>query len=87
MDSKSSKKRSAFKQKRIIFHQDNACVFTMAKLNELTHELLEHLAYSPHLTTPDYYMFPDLKIFLPGVLFTSNDEAIAIVNGYFRDLP
>ena len=83
-------KRPALKKKRIIFHQDNArvhtSVFTMAKFKELNYELLEHPAYSPDLAPSDYYLFPNLKKFLAGKRFTSNDEAIAAVYGYFTNL-
>ncbi|EFN87997.1 Histone-lysine N-methyltransferase SETMAR, partial [Harpegnathos saltator] len=50
-------------------------------------ELLEHPAYSPDLAPSDYYLFPNLKKFLAGKRFTSNDEAIAAEDGYFADLP
>ena len=84
-------KRPALKKKRIIFHQDNArvhtSVLTMAKFKELNYELLDHPAYSPDLAPSDYYLFPNLKKFLAGKRFTSNDEAIAAVNGYFANLP
>ncbi|XP_025154422.1 activating transcription factor 3 isoform X2 [Harpegnathos saltator] len=59
----------------------------MAKFNELKYELLEHPAYSPDLAPSDYYLFPNLKKFLAGKRFTSNDEAIAAVDGYFAHLP
>ncbi|KZC14057.1 Histone-lysine N-methyltransferase SETMAR [Dufourea novaeangliae] len=62
-------------------------VLTMAKFNELKYELLEHPAYSPDLAPSDYYLFPNLKKFLARKRFTSNDEAIAAVNGYFAYLP
>jgi len=62
----------------------------MAKFKELNYELFEHPAYSPDLAPSDYnnyYLFPNLKIFFVGKRFTSNDEAIAAVNGYFANLP
>jgi len=84
-------KRPALKKKRIIFHQDNArvrtSVLTMAKFKELNYELLKHPAYSSDLAFSDYYLFPNLKKFLAEKRFTSNDEAIAAVNGYFANLP
>ncbi|EFN76357.1 hypothetical protein EAI_02829, partial [Harpegnathos saltator] len=39
------------------------------------------------LAPSDYYLFPNLKKFLAGKRFTSNDEAIAATDGYFADLP
>jgi len=58
----------------------------MANSKELNCELLENPSYSSDLTPSDYYVFPNLKIFLTGKRFTSNDGAIAAVNGYFADL-
>lgn len=43
--------------------------------------------YSPDLASYDYYLFPKLKKFLTEKRFTSNNEAIATMNGYFEDLP
>ena len=34
----------------------------------------------------DFYLFPKLKLFLAGQRFSSNQEAIAAVEGYFADL-
>ena len=78
-------------QKKIIFHQDNARVhtsfLTMVKLNELKYELFEHPPYSPDLAPSDYYLFRNLKQFLRGKRFSSNEEAIAAVEQYFAELP
>jgi histone-lysine N-methyltransferase SETMAR len=56
------------------------------KLRDLHYELLEHLPYSPDLAPSDFYLFPKLKLFLAGQCFSSNQEAIAAVKGYFADL-
>ncbi|EFN85281.1 Histone-lysine N-methyltransferase SETMAR, partial [Harpegnathos saltator] len=52
-------------KKRIVFHQDDTrvhtSILTMAKLNELKYELLEHPACSPDLAPSDYYLFLNLK--------------------------
>jgi histone-lysine N-methyltransferase SETMAR len=56
----------------------------MGKLRELHYELLEHLPCSPDLAPSDFYLFP--KLFLFGQRFSSNQEAIAAVEGYFADL-
>jgi histone-lysine N-methyltransferase SETMAR len=48
--------------------------------------LLEHLPYSPDLAPSDIYLFPNFKLFLAGQDFSSNQEAIAAVAGYFVDL-
>jgi len=76
--------------KKLIFHQDNApahkSVLAMEKLRDLHYELLEHPPYSPDLTPSELYLFPKLKLFLAGQRFSSNQEAIAAVEGYFADL-
>jgi histone-lysine N-methyltransferase SETMAR len=58
----------------------------MGKLRDLHYELLEHPPCSPDLAPSDFYLFPKLKIFLTGQRFSSNQEAIAAVEGYFADL-
>jgi len=58
----------------------------MGKLRDLHYELLEHPPYSLDLAPSDFYLFPKLKLFLPGQRFSSNQEAIADVEGYFADL-
>ena len=50
------------------------------------YELLEHPAYYPDLAPSDFCLFPKLKLFLAGQRFSSNQEAIAAVEGYFADL-
>jgi len=55
----------------------------MAKLDQLRFELIAHPPYSPDLA-PDYYLFPNLKRWLQGKKFTSNEEVIA--EAYFEDL-
>jgi len=77
-------------KKKIIFHQDNVpahkSVLAMGKLRDLHYELLEHPPYSPDLAPSDFCLFPKLKLFLAGQRFSSNQEAIAAVEGYFADL-
>jgi len=78
------------KRKKIVFHQDNApahkSVLAMGKLRDLHYELLEHPPYSPDLAPSDFCLFPKLKLFLAGQRFSSNQEAIAVVEGYFADV-
>jgi histone-lysine N-methyltransferase SETMAR len=57
----------------------------MGNLMDLHYELLEHPPYSPDLAPSDFYVFPNLKIFLAGQRFSSNQEAIAAVERYFVD--
>ncbi|EZA50295.1 Histone-lysine N-methyltransferase SETMAR, partial [Ooceraea biroi] len=49
---------------------------------ELQYELLPHPPYSPDLTPCDIFLFPNLKSWLGGQKFSSNEEVIA-VNEYF----
>jgi histone-lysine N-methyltransferase SETMAR len=58
----------------------------MGKLRDLHYELLEHPPSSPDLAPSDFYLFPKLTLFLAGQCFSSNQEAIAAVEGYFADL-
>jgi histone-lysine N-methyltransferase SETMAR len=58
----------------------------MGKLRDLHYELLEHPPCSPDLAPSDFSLFPKLKLFLAGPRFSSNQEAIAAVEGYFADL-
>jgi hypothetical protein len=54
----------------------------MGKLRNLHYELLE----LPDLAFSGFCLFPKLKLFLAGEHFSSNQEAIAAVEGYFADL-
>ena len=58
----------------------------MGKLRDLHYKLLEHLPYSPDLAPSDFCLFPKLRLFLAGQRFSSNQEGIAAVEGYFADL-
>jgi histone-lysine N-methyltransferase SETMAR len=58
----------------------------MGKLSDLHYELLEHPPYSPDLAPSDFCLFPKFKLFLAGQCFSSNQEAIAPVEGCFADL-
>jgi histone-lysine N-methyltransferase SETMAR len=58
----------------------------LGKLRDLTYELLEHPPYSPDLAPPDFFLFTKFKLFLAGQRFSSNQETIAAVEGYFADL-
>ena len=59
----------------------------MAKIHELKFELLEHPPYSPDLAPSDFHLFPELKKFMRGKRFSSNEGVIAAVEAYFADLP
>jgi histone-lysine N-methyltransferase SETMAR len=77
-------------KKKIIFYRDSApthkSVLAMGKLRDLHYELLKHPPCSPDLAPSDFCLFPKLKLFLAGRRFSSNQEVIADVEGYFADL-
>lgn len=58
----------------------------VTKLHDLRYRLVSDLSYSPDLVTSDFILFPTLKKSLTGKRFTSNEEAIAVADGYFADL-
>ena len=84
------KKLPHLAKKKGPFHQDNArvytCVVSMAKYHELRYELLPHPPYSPDSAPSDYFLFPNLKKWLGGKRFYSNDEIISQTHTYFEDL-
>jgi histone-lysine N-methyltransferase SETMAR len=77
-------------KKKFTFHQDNApahtSVLAIGKLRDLHYEFLRHPPYSPYLALFDFCLFQKPKLFLAGQRFSSNQEAIAAVEGYFADL-
>jgi len=58
----------------------------MAKLDQLRFELVAHSPYSLDLALSDYYLFSNLKRWLQGKRFTSNEEVIAETEAYFEGL-
>lgn len=83
-------KRPRLARKNVLFHQDNTPSHTsavaMSKLHELGFELVPHAPYSPDLAPSDFFLFPNLKKWLAGKRFSTNEEVIDTVNGYFADL-
>jgi len=67
-------------------HPPTKVFLAMGKLRDLHYELLEHPPYSPDLAPSDFCLLPKLKLFLAGQRFSSNQVAIAAVEGYFADL-
>ena len=43
------------------------------------YELIPHPAYSPDLVPSDYFLFPNLKKYIRGCHFQSNEEVTAAV--------
>lgn len=85
------KKRPHLKKKKVLFLQDNAPVHTaldtMLKLREIHFELVDHPPYSPDLAPSDFFLFPNLKKWLAGKRFISNEEVITETNAYFEGFP
>lgn len=89
-DADLKQKRPHLEKKKVLFHQDNApahkSAIAMEKLQGLGYKLLPHPPYSPDLAPSDYYLFPNLKKWLGGKRFESNDEVITETNAYFEGL-
>jgi histone-lysine N-methyltransferase SETMAR len=85
-----AEKRPHMKKKKVLFHHDNApphsAGLTASKLDELRFEMLPHAPYSPDLAPSDFHLFPNLKKYLAGKRFGTNEEVICAVEGYFNDL-
>lgn len=83
------KKRPHLTKKKVLFHHDNApahsSAIATAKLVELRYELLPHPPYSPDLAPCDFFLFPNMKKWLGGKRFTSNEEVIAATEAYFAE--
>ncbi|XP_017479387.1 PREDICTED: histone-lysine N-methyltransferase SETMAR-like [Rhagoletis zephyria] len=52
--------------------------------NESMFELLPHAPYSPDLARY-YFLFPNFKKWLRGQRFSSDEEMMSAVNGYFEE--
>ena len=74
--------------KKVLFYDDNepsqTSAIATAKLFDLFYEILPHPPYSPDLAPCDYCLFPDMKTWLRGKRFLSNEEIIAAKNEYFE---
>ena len=72
----------------MLFHHDNALAHTSAiataKLFYLHYEILPHPPCSPDLAPTDYFLYPNMKTWLGGKIFSSNEEIIAATNEYFE---
>ena len=72
----------------MLFHHDNAPAYTSTiatdKLFDLRYEILPHPPYSPDLNASDYFLFPNIKTWLGGKIFPSNEEIIAATKEYFE---
>lgn len=58
----------------------------MKKFEELGYELLPHPPYSPDLAPSDYWLFPNLKRWLKGQRFYTDEEVKWETDAYFDGL-
>nr|XP_033774750.1 histone-lysine N-methyltransferase SETMAR-like [Geotrypetes seraphini] len=82
-------KRPRLAHKKVLFHQDNTPFHTstvvVTKLHELGFEVILRPPYSPDLAPSYFFLFPNLKIWLCGKKFLSNEDVIDAVNEYFAE--
>ncbi|XP_054729335.1 histone-lysine N-methyltransferase SETMAR-like [Anastrepha obliqua] len=90
LNDETKKQRPHLAKKKVLFHQGNApahkSTIVMAKLHELHYKLLPHPPYFPDLAPSDYWLFPNLKRWLQGKIFRSNEEVEWETNSYFEGL-
>jgi len=88
-DAELIRKRPHLAKKKVLFHHDNApahsSAIATAKLVELRYELLSHPPYSLDLAPCDFFLFPNMKKWLGGKRFTSNEEVIVETEAYFAE--
>ena len=81
------KKQPHLKKNKIFFLDDNVPFhisnIAPAKKHELGFESLTHRPYSPDLAPSDYYLSPNLKRWLCGRRFESNEQVECETEGYF----
>ena len=75
---------------RVLFLRANTsvhkCNIVQAALRRVAFTKLDYPAYSLDIAPSDYYLFSNLKKFLHGKNFSSDDEAITTVVDYLIDL-
>lgn len=55
----------------------------MAKLHKPGFQIIPNPLYSPDLSPCDFFLFPELKIWLGEKQLSSNEGVVAAVNSYF----
>ena len=80
-------KRPHLGTEKTVLHHDNApahsSINAMVELDSLGYELLRRPPYSQDLALRDYYLFPNLKRWLKGKRFHTNEEVISVTETYF----
>ena len=74
----------------VLLLHDNApihkCKIVQAAIRQDDFIELNHPTYSPDIAPSDYHLFSNLKKFLRGKNFSSDDEAVTTVEYYLTDL-
>ena len=63
----------------------HTCKIAMDAVEQYGYKLILHPAYSPDLTTSDYFLFPNLKKDIRGCHFRSNKKVVVAVEEWVRD--
>lgn len=78
------------KKKTVLFHQNNPPIFSSTKstekLEKINFEVLPQPQYSPDLAPSDFYLFENLRKWLLGKRFQSNDDVQKQLDSYFNEL-
>lgn len=84
------KKRRGKSHSGVLLLHDNApihkCGVVQAAIRQTDFVELNHPSYSPDIASSDYHLFSNLKRFLRGQTFSSDDEVITTVEDYLNDL-
>ena len=83
------KGRSKVSRGMLLVHDNtpiHKCSIVQAAVRQAGFIELNHSAYSPDIAPSDYHLFSQLKKFLRGKKFSSNDEAVTTVEDYLTDL-
>lgn len=84
-------KRRGKLRRGVLLQQDNAPAHTsriaLAAAADCGFEVISHPPYSPDLAPSDYHLFSNLKKFLRGRRFTSDEELKSCVEDWFSGLP
>ena len=88
--------RTAIREKRrgklskgVLLQQDNARVHTcnvaMDVVERNWYELIPHPAYSPNLAPCNFFLFPNLKKYIRGCHFQSDEELVTAVEEWANE--
>ena len=84
----SCKKRRSKPSKDVLLQQDNArvhtCKVAMDVVERNGYELTPHPAYSPDIAPGDFFLFPNLKKYIRGCHFRSDEEVVPAVEEWLN---